>query len=137
MDENDDQQDQSHLDSLSQRTNALSSTLQPVLDKLVLLDGKLDEFYLKPLEPDAECNTVFDHFHDLVPLNNLQRRLVYEIMDHIIKDKGQMRLDTGEQLLLYVPREGGVSKNRVIKVLEMRFALLDRCKELVIFAPTG
>ncbi len=129
MDENDDRQDQSHLDSPSQRTNALSGTLEPVLDDLVLLDRKPDEFHLKPPEPDADCKTVCDHIHDLLPLDNLQRLVVEEIMDYIIKNKGKMRLDTGKQLLLYVRGEGGVGKSWVIKALEMGFALLDRRKE--------
>lgn len=40
-------------------------------------------------------------------------------------------------MLLYVQEEGEVRKSRVIKALEMEFAFVDKCKELIISAPAG
>lgn len=40
-------------------------------------------------------------------------------------------------MLLYVRGEGGVEKKRVVKVIKLKFALLDRQEELIITAPTG
>lgn len=48
-----------------------------------------------------------------------------------------MYLDSGQQFLIYVKDEGGVRKKRVVKAIEMGFALLSRRNELVISALTG
>ena len=101
-DETGEEQDHFHLNSLSSRIDALSGNLEPVLDDIVLLDETPDRFPLGPLMPNADCKTIFDHIHDRLSLNNLQRLVVEEIMNYIIKNKGRMRLDIDEQLLLYV-----------------------------------
>ncbi len=63
--------------------------------------------------------------------------IVEGILDHAIKFKGKIFLDSREQILIYIRVEGRVGKSRVMKVIEMGFILLSRRKELVISAPTG
>lgn len=41
------------------------------------------------------------------------------------------------QLLLYIEREGGISKSRIVKKIELRFLLLCRKANLVLSAPIG
>ena len=135
-DETGEEQDHFHLNSLSSKIDALSGNLEPVLDNILLLDETPDGFPLGPTMLNADCKTVCDHIYDRLPLNNLQRLVVEEIINHIIKNKSRMHLDIEKQLLLYMQEKGGVGKSRVVKALEMGFAFLDRRKKLVISAPT-
>ncbi len=89
------------------------------------------------MPPDSDSKTVCDQIHLLLQLNQLQRLIVEGILDHVIKNKGRMYLDSDQQLLIYVRGEGAVGKSRVVKAIEMGFTLLGRRKELVISAPTG
>lgn len=101
MDENE-EQDQLCLNFLSQKTNAVSGTLEPELANIVLLNGTPDKFIIRSLTLNADYKTVYDHIHGLLPLNNLQQLVVVEIMYHIIKNKERMCLDIEQQLFLYV-----------------------------------
>lgn len=135
--ETNEEQDHFHLNSLSSRTNALSGKLKLELDDIVLLDETLDGFPLGLLMSNADCKTVCDNIHNCLPLNNLKQIVVEKIINHIIKNKGRMRFDTDKQLLLYVQGKRCIRKSWVVKALELGFAFLDRCKELVISTPTG
>ena len=64
-------QDQLYPDFLSQKTDAMSGILRPVLAKIVLLNRMLERFFLKLLMTNAIYKTICDHIHDLLPLNNL------------------------------------------------------------------
>lgn len=57
-------------------------------------------------------------------------------MDHILKNKGRIYLDSDKQLLIYIRGEERVRKSRVVKTIEMGFTLLGKRKELVIFVLT-
>ncbi len=89
------------------------------------------------LLPNSDSRALCDHIYLLLPLNQLQRLIVEGILDHAIKFKEKMFLDSGKQLLIYIRGERGVGKSRVMKVIEMGFILLSRRNELVISAPTG
>lgn len=92
---------------------------------------------LDTLPPDSIYRAICDHTHLLLLLNQLQRLIVEGILDHTIKFKRKMFLDSGEQLLIYIKGEGRVGKSRVVKVIKIGFILLSRRKELVISAPTS
>lgn len=64
--------------------------------------------------------------------------IIEEILDHAIKFKGKMFLNSEKQLPIYIRSEGGVGKQRVVKAIEMGFILLStRRKKLMISAPTS
>lgn len=92
---------------------------------------------LDTLPPDSIYRVVYDHIYLLLLSNQLQRLIVKGILDHTIKFKRKMFLDSGEQLLIYIKGEGRVGKSRIVKVIEIDFILLSRRKELVISAPTS
>ncbi len=89
------------------------------------------------MPPDSDFRAVCDHIHLLLPLNQLQCLIIEGILDHAIKFKGKIFLNSGEQLLIYIKDKRGVGKSRVVKVIEMGFILLSRRKELVISMLTG
>ena len=62
---------------------------------------------------------------------------IKNILDHAIKNKGKMYLYIDQQILIYIRAEKEVQKSRVVKVIEMKFTLLSKKKNLVIFAHTG
>lgn len=92
---------------------------------------------LDTLPPDSIYRAVCDHIYLLLLLNQLQCLIVEGILDHTIKFKRKMFLDSGEQLLIYIKGERRVGKSRVVKVIKIGFILLSRRKELVISAPTS
>ncbi len=64
--------------------------------------------------------------------------IVEGILDHAMKFKGKMFLNSEKQLLIYIRGEGGVRKRRVVTAIEMGFILLStRRKELMISVPTS
>jgi len=46
-------------------------------------------------------------------------------------------VEAKDQLLLYIAGEGGTGKTRVIKAIELGYALLQRKQEVILMAPTG
>ncbi len=89
------------------------------------------------LPPNNDFRAVCDHIYLLLLLNQLQYLIVKGILDHTIKFKGKMFLDSKEQLLIYIRGKRKIGKSRVVTAIEMSFILLGIRKELVIFAPTG
>lgn len=63
--------------------------------------------------------------------------IVREILDYAIWNKGKMYLEPNQQLLIYVKGKDGVRKSRVMKAIEIGFALLERKNELGISALTS
>lgn len=58
-------------------------------------------------------------------------------MDHAIKNKGKIYLNSDQELLIYIYVEGKVGKNKVVKAIEIGFTVFDKKNELVIFALTS
>ena len=111
--------------------------LEPVINHFISSEPIVMDLNCGVLLPDSDCKTVSDHIHTVLPLNYLKRLVVEEILDHVIQTKGKACLRREDQLLLYIRGEGGVGKSRVVKALELGFALLNRRAELIITAPTG
>ena len=86
---------------------------------------------------DTNAQTITDQIHIELPLNDLQRLVVEEVLDHAIAGKGQPCTCREDQLFLYVKGKGGVGKSRVIKALQLGYSMLERSRELAIIAPTG
>ena len=86
---------------------------------------------------NANAHTITDQIYIDLPLNNLQRLVVEEVLDHAIAGKEQLCTCKEDQLFLYVKGEGGVGKSQVIKALQLGYSMLDRSQELAIIAPTG
>lgn len=70
IDENE-EQDQYCFGFLSQKTDAVSGILKPVIANIILLNGTPDMFTIRPLTPNADCKTVCNYIHYLLSLNNL------------------------------------------------------------------
>ena len=87
---------------------------------------------------NADAQTMADKIHLELPLNDLQRLVVEQVLDHIIQTKSQFCTSWENQIILYYVRgEGGMGKSRVIQALQQRYSLLQRSHELAIIAPTG
>lgn len=115
--------------------NLANGTLEPSIangnDNILLMLGQ------KPLPENSDCRAVADRIHAILPLNYLQRLIVEQVLDHVIKSKGKPPCtNSSDQMLLYVRGEGGTGKTRVVKAIELGFSLLDRREELIITAPT-
>lgn len=83
--------------------------------------------------PNSGFKIVYDHIHLLIPLNQSQYLTIVSILDNTIKNRGKRYLDLDLQLLIYIRVETGIKKSRVIKVIEMKFTLYIKKRELVIF----
>lgn len=86
---------------------------------------------------NANCKGIANYIYIVLPLNTLQSLIVEGVLDHVIQNKGRFCIIREDQLLLYVRREKGIEKSRVIHILEMGFTLLDRKNELMLSTPTG
>lgn len=98
-------------DSLPITRNPGLGTLEPIINEPLLQGHMPDDHILKPLPRNNSCGIVCDHIYALLPLNNLQRLAVEKILDHVIKNKEKMQLDSEEQLLLYIRDKGRVGKS--------------------------
>lgn len=93
--------------------------------------------YLAVLLLHSNSKIVYDHIYLLLYFNQLQCLIVKHIMNHIIKIKEKMYLDSGQKMLIYIRGKSGIGKSRVIKAFEIGFALLSRRRELGISTLTG
>lgn len=120
-------------------SNATTKLLEELIPEVIadLIPKSANPCTLNILPLNSDSKTVYDYIHLLLSLNQLQCLIVEGIMDHAIKFKGKMYLDSGEQLLIYIRDEGGVGKSKVVKAIEMGFILLNRRKELLISTPTN
>ena len=110
--------------------------LKPVLSSLSLFDPILSQLLYNISPANADCKTVADHIHSILPLNTLQHRVIERVLDHIIQIQGRFCVTREDQLLLYIRREEGVGKSYVIHALGMGFTLLDRRNGLMLAALT-
>lgn len=78
------------------------------------------------LPSDSNFKTICNYIHLSLLLNQLQYLIIKEILDHAIRNKGKMYLDSNQQLLIYVRSKSGVGKSKIVKVIEMGFTLLSK-----------
>ena len=78
------------------------------------------------LSSNNNCKTIADHIHTALSLNQLQRFVVEKILNHVIKFTEKFCEKRNNQLLLYVKKQNDVEKNRIIKILPMKFACFKR-----------
>ncbi len=74
----------------SQKINDVMGILEPVLGKADFVGDMLYRIFTEHINPNSDCKTGCNHIHDILPLNKLQRLVVEEIIDHIIKNKEKM-----------------------------------------------
>ena len=58
------------------------------------------------------------------------------MLNHAILNKKNQCHHKNDQFLLYVRREGGVGKSRIVKIIYLGFSFLKKRKELLIATPT-
>lgn len=63
--------------------------------------------------------------------------IVKRILDHVIKFKEKIFLDSKKQLLIYIRVEKGIRKSRVVKAIKIGFILLSKKKKLVVSTLTS
>lgn len=85
---------------------------------------------------DSDFKIVCNYIHVLVPLNQLQCLIFKKILDHVIRNKKKMYLESNYQLLIYIRGKSGARKSRAVKVIEMVIVLLKKKKDLGISTPT-
>ncbi len=67
----------------------------------------------------------------------MQGVVIKEVLNHTICNEGNQCYLRSNQLLLYIRREGGVRKSRIVKAIHLGFSFLKSQKELLIAALTG
>lgn len=92
---------------------------------------------MKILPSDTDFKTVYNHIHQSLPFNKLQRLVKEEILDYNIKNKGQKYFDLERQLLLYLKDKDKMGKSWIVNAIKIGFILLDRESELVISTLSG
>lgn len=92
---------------------------------------------LDVLPSDSNSKTVCDYIHLSLPFNQLQYLIVERILDYAIGNKKKIYLESNQQLLIYARGEGEIRKSKIVKAIEMGFALLEKRNELVISVLTG
>ncbi len=125
LDDNDNLYVQSHMIFLFQKINDVIGILEPVLGKADFVDDMSYGIFVKHVNSNSYYRTVCNHIYEILSFNKLQRLVVEEIIDYVIKNKRKMQLNTDAQLLLYLCRERGVGKSHIVKTLEIGFTLLD------------
>ncbi len=111
--------------------------LETILINSALLDSPLSQLLDNIIAANTDCKAITDHIHVVLLLNTLQYLVGEGIFDYIIQNNCRLYIRREDQLLLYVRREGGVGKTRVIYVLKIDFTLLNRRNELIILVLTG
>lgn len=87
--ENNELSNLSNNDQISNKAVVLSGKLIPIIRRNLL--SKLgSSYFLDVLPPDSDSKTVCDHIHLLLLLNQLQHLIIETILDHTIKNKGNM-----------------------------------------------
>ena len=126
-----------HKSNLSGHPNSLTGILEPIIGEIKMSEEYLTKIKSSCLGDNLEAIILCDIIQDRLPFNHLQRVIIEKVLNHAIFNKKNQCHHRSNQLLLYVKREGGVGKNRIVKAIHLRFSFLKRRKELLIAAPTG
>lgn len=88
-------------DHLSNVATSLMERIKPMLiTELTPRSGMSHSLDVLPSNSDSII--VCDHIHLSLPLNQLQCLIVERILDHAIRNKGKMYLESNKQLLIYI-----------------------------------
>lgn len=126
-----------HESNLSAGSDSLTGILEPIIDKIEMLEEYLTKVESSRLSDNPQAIILYDIIQDRLFLNHLQRVIVEEVLNHAILNKGNQCHLRSYQLLLYIRGEGGVGKSRIVKTIHLGFSFLKRQENLLVAAPTG
>lgn len=72
---------------------------------MLLVNNMLCNIFLKLINPNFDCKTIVNDINDTFLLNTLQKLIIKNIIDYIIKNKRKMHFKINAQLLLYLCRK--------------------------------
>ncbi len=130
--------DYNHYESNpSSHPDSSTGILEPIISEIEMSEEHLIKVESSHLDDNPQAIILCDIIQDRLSLNHLQRVVLEEVLNHVIRNKGNQCHLRSDQLLLYVRREGGVGKSKIVKAIHLGFSVLKRRKELLIAAPTG
>ncbi len=123
-----------HKSNSSGHLDSSMGILEPIMDKIEILEKIFNQSSIQPPWQKSKAIILYDIIYNRLPLNHLQRVVVEEVLNYAILNKVNQCHLRSDQLLLYVRREGGVGKNRIIKAIHLGFSFLKKRKKLLIIA---
>ena len=102
----------------------LCKMFKPIFDELEMSGIVLTEFDESRLGKNPDLVVLCNIIQGRLPLNTLKHVIVEKVLSHAISNKECQCQDKGEQLLLYVRKEGKVGKSRVVEIIHLGFSLL-------------
>ncbi len=120
----------------SNHFNSLMGILEPIIGRIEMSEEHLTKVESSRFDDNSLAIILINIIQDQLPFNQLQRVVVKKVLNHTICNKANQCCLRSDQLLLYVRREGGVGKSRIIKAIHLGFSFLKRRKELLIAAST-
>ncbi len=125
-----------HKSNSSSHPDSLIEILELIIDKIKISEEYLTEVESNCLDNNLQAIILYDIIQDQLLFNHLQLIIVEKVLNYIIFNKRNQCHLRSNQLLLYVRRERGVRKNRIVKAIHLGLSFLKSRKELLIVAPT-
>lgn len=118
-------------DYFSNVAMTLMKSLKPMFITKLTFKSRVS-YFLDVLPSNSDSKTVCNYIYLSLALNQLQHLIVKRILNNAIGNKGKIYLKSNQQLLIYGRGKCGVKKSKVVKAIEISFALLGRRNKLVI-----
>lgn len=107
-----------------------------VIDEIVIFNHFDETIVSNVLSLNNDFVIVIDHIHAILSLNELQKFLIENILNHVIMCQKKFCIKRKNQFLLYIRNENEIEKNRVVKTLKLKFFFLKKRKKLIFIAFT-
>ncbi len=116
-----------HLDSLTR-------ILKPIIGEIEIPEEYLTKVGFSHLSNSPQAIILYNIIQDWLLFNYLQKIVIEKVLNHTISNERNQCHLRNDQLLVYIRRERGVEKNKIVKAIYLGFGFLKRQKKLLIVA---